>query len=455
MRVLFATLFLITSCAPQQETPVKSTKSTANVKSDKPTSQVTEQKLAEEPKPLAKVDTEKLRVFNLSVGKMAEKGKKAEIISYSISGRADYAFWRICPMEQSFQECPAGVTCAAGGECVENVTPYNRVVVPKTFEGKVLVSVKGCVEPDKATGSETCGPFADKEYQPGAIDSQLRTLYQRRLDVIKSLEKLGRDKYQIFVEYRDDLQFCLDHNADVEERLRTKIRIIDQLLKTPVNWFIEGVKNTGGSIDKVLEGIPGIVVQGVKDAGLYTVDGLNWLGAQIRVDCDKAKVDQQCVKDLRDRGTTWTDEQVNDYCTKKTIDPECVADTKRRYKNWTQKKAEEHCTTYDKREASEGDSGIIQGVDTVVGDICSFGQIILKTAKQFAAGANPVHSVGHFAEVTRNLDTAINDPEKLATRKCQAEAVMAKKWEGFQQVLGREQQKLQEIDGQLEQLGEF
>ena len=78
-----------------------------------------------------------------------------------------------------------------------------------------------------------------------------------------------------------------------------------------------------------------------------------------------------------------------------------------------------------------------------------------KTAKQFISAANPVHSVGHFAEVVHNLDTAINDPDKLATRKCQAEAVMAKKWEGFQAVLGREQEKLQQIDAELEMLGEF
>ncbi|MBI2603896.1 MAG: hypothetical protein HYW48_12660 [Deltaproteobacteria bacterium] len=443
MQGRFAIFFLLLgACAPQQEAQVKTKKATATTDADV-SQQGGEQRLAEEPKPPEKVDAAKLRIFNLSVGKLADKGKKAEIISYSISGKADYAFWRICPMEQTFQECPEGrTTCSVGGECVENVTPYNRVVVPKLFEGKVLVSVKGCVEPDKATSREICGTFADKEYQPGTPDLKLRNLYQRRQDVIKALEKLGRDKYQIFVEYRDDLQFCLEHNADVEERLRAKIRIIDQLLKTPVNWFIEGVKNTGQSIDKALDGIPGIVATGAEDAGKYTVDGLDWLGDQIDADCDKAKVNEQCVQDLKDRGTDWTEEQINEYCTKGTVDQDCVADTQRRYGSWSKKDVEKHCTTYEQREDAWG-------------DICSFGGILKKTAKQFASAANPVHSVGHFAEVIRNLDTAINDPEKLATRKCQAEVVMAKKWEGFQAVLGREQEKLQQIDAELETLGEF
>lgn len=360
-------------------------------------------------KPLEKVDSKNLRVLNLSVGKMVEDGKRGELISYALAGAADYVSWTICPEEETTQTCTRTDTqaCSIGGACVQNVTPYNKVLIPNMFAGKILISLQACVEPEKALDpSKLCGQVESMEYNSHYTDLETATLFQRRQNLISSINAKGVEKKKAYVDYQNDLLDCIKNNAAVEALLRSKIAVIEQIIKgvffkmfawAPVKVAQEMQKTQAGSA----------LIAGATNTVNYGVDKLTEAKDKVCSLSDSTMVDQSCMQDLKDKNSTMSDSEKAKFCL--SVQP-----------------------------------GVVQNICGMIGTMAHGALDMLKMM-------NPMQSIAILSDAIHTL----SDPEHSVSRACLADEKFSKISQTIDGEVSLSGEQLIDVDNQLISKGEL
>lgn len=404
-------LFAVLSCTKTSTSAKASTSSSSSGSGSTGSSSVTStsSSTASAVKPLDKVDAKNLRVLNISVGKMVEDGKRGELISYALAGAADYVSWTICPEEETNQTCTStdSQSCSVGGSCVQNVTPYNKIILPNMFAGKILISLQACVEPEKAKdASQLCGKVESLEYNSHYTDLETATLFQRRQNLIAAINAKGDAKRKAFVDYQNDLLDCLQNNAAVEALLRSKIAVIDQIIKGVFfKMFLWAPTKVAQEMQKTQAGAA--LISGAKNTVDYGLDKLNEAKNKICAVSDSNVVDQGCVQDLKDKKSTMSDAEKNQFCT--SIKP-----------------------------------GVLQNVCGMIGTMA-------EGVVGMAKGMNPMQSIAILSDAIHTL----SDPEHSVSRACLADEKFAKISQAIDSDVSLSGEQLLDVDNQLISKGEL
>jgi hypothetical protein len=364
--------------------------------------------------PPKKIDGSKLAVRDITIGKLLEGGSRSEVANFSTSGDAEYVVWQLCPEEETIQtqttSCVATDTqvCSTGGGCVQNVTPYNKIVFPHLFAGQVIFSIKACVDPENAIDpTQACGPFLDYPYNSHVTNTLVTGLFAKRQNLINALNRLGEAKKQLYFYYRADLMDCLTFDAKNAGVYQAKIQFVEQLVNGvffrmftwgPKELFEEMNKTEAGKV--VLGGVD-VAWTGVKKVVSHITDSICDIGAT-------TGVDTSCLTQLKDSNSTLTDQQQTDYCRNTT--------------------------------PSGGASSF-----------CAMMAKLGHAMSGMAAAMSPAESIPVLIDA---LQTA-TDPENAVSRTCLAEQKLAKSSEQVDKDAVALTQQLIECGNQLRALGEL
>ncbi|MBP6217365.1 MAG: hypothetical protein KA436_02120 [Oligoflexales bacterium] len=258
-----------------------------------------------------KYSASQLKVFDLVAAKSVEKDSQSFIVSFDVAGMTEYVDWTICPMEDTGQTCTdeavkSGKCIPGRGECSSNVSNENKILVPNLFAGKILITAKACISQENAKVSgETCGEPKEIYFDSQVSNIKARTLLSQRSWLYDSLTKLEIQKFESYRTYQHDLEECIKFNAQAEEMIRSRIRVLDQYLRAPLQWLSQADDFTYGAGSTVLTGAKTVASTIVKP--LQDMCGKT----------DKS-VDSACVEELNRNEFKGTDEEKNEYCTKET-----------------------------------------------------------------------------------------------------------------------------------------
>lgn len=419
---IFLFIFIVFACSPTAQqskgsSKVVSSKIKQQTDLSKQTETNTTNKIkAEEPAPeveIPKVDGSKLRVFSPVVSKMTEGGNRSDVLAFSASGQAQYVLWKLCPEEDTVQTATCVETdsqsCGAGGACVQNVTPYNRVLFPRLFAGKVTISLKACVDPESAIDPEkACGESTDIEYDSHYNNTEVQGLFAKRQGYLDALTRLGEEKRKLYFDYKGDLVDCMKFDMKNEAFYRSKIAAVDGLINGVFfKMFTWGPKKLIEELNKtsvghtLIEGAKS-AVGAVKDTFKKVADGFCKLG-------ETTGTDTACLTNLKDSNTTMTQTEQNEYC--KNAKPNKGA----------------------------------------VGSFCGMVGTLVNAAAGMLSSMNPAESIAVLSDAIHN---AIN-PEAAVSRTCLAEQKFAKGSEQIDKNAVVLTDQLIEVNNKLRALGEL
>jgi hypothetical protein len=193
-----------------------------------------------------KINPSSLKVYNLTVGNMRQASSLGQSLSFEVSGSADYIFWKFCPQEKTDQKCPENRECSEGGECIQNVTVYNRVTVPPLYAGDIFVSVRGCLEPEHSLNTkEPCGPWEVVRYNSKKSNDKVIALLNEKDKIIHDLGEIQRERLYVYRDFSQEGRECLKTNAKSVANLESRIRLAEEFLKAPVTWVVQAAKDVG------------------------------------------------------------------------------------------------------------------------------------------------------------------------------------------------------------------
>jgi hypothetical protein len=184
-----------------------------------------------------KIDATKLRVWDIVISnqRVATSTSKQVIASasFEFDGKAETLEYQICPLEGA----------ASNQECVSGTTVYYRLRLYGMFAGKVLLKARACVDARRALSADNCGPWEEKVYESPFFDQRLAGIDQEIVKATRDLRNLGIDYHQALADFVTEANACVINNSEVEAILRSKTRVVEQFLHTPVAWFAQSAEN--------------------------------------------------------------------------------------------------------------------------------------------------------------------------------------------------------------------
>lgn len=202
-------------------------------------------------KPL--IDPRTLFVAKLNLSNFHSQGVPAEMLNVELDGRASYLFYKICRLEVN--NCnDEGILCEEEiAKCEENITSLNRVILPPLVGGKILLSVKACVDKAQSSNpSENCGSVREELVDSRRYDEATEKLLEQKAYLLASLKGVESDYRFALSEYVREARACGEHDAEVEKILNAKIKFISTFLEAPIGWMYDGLRAT---ISNVLYGV--------------------------------------------------------------------------------------------------------------------------------------------------------------------------------------------------------
>ena len=404
LRYLFFIIIII-ACSPKSTKQSVSRKSSsADLQNETDSNLSSGSNSTIQRKPLPKVDGKSLKIFNLNVGKLSDSGVNSTVVSYAASGGTQYVLWKLCPEEEvvKTETCIAteDQTCGFGGACVQNVTSYNKFILPMLYAGNVFLSVQACVEPDNAVNSqEACGPFTEMRYNSHINNTQVMALFAKREDIINALDRLGKEKMKLYSDYKGDLMSCLKNDAKNAEYYQVKIAVVDTLVN---GLFFRWLTWPGDALAETTVGQ--VVWKGLKE---HVYEPIKEIVHKLCSVGDSANIDKACITKLNDSNSTMTTEQKNAYCTK-GVDPGFIV--------------------------------------SICGMLDKLGTALIG----FASGMNPAVSIPTLTGAVQTLFSSNPVP-----RQCHAEENLAKASEAIDKTAAGYSIQLIEIDNQLRSLGQL
>lgn len=425
LRSLLLTLLFIVSCNPPAQKAPASTKGASskasNLNSQDSNAIETRTSLKDTssrsdspaPTPVSKVDATKLTIMNLTIGKLAMGGTRSEVVSFSASGQTQYVLWQLCPEEASAGTSTCVATdsqaCGLGGACVQNVTPYNKILFPRLFAGKVTFSIKACVDPSSALDpNQPCGAFTDLEYDSHVSNTEVTSLFAKRQGIIDALNTLGEQIRKIYVNYEGDLKQCMEHDQKNAAFYQSKIAAVHGLIDG-VFWrlFTWGPKALIEEMEKSSVG------QGILNAAKSVAGGIKHsIGKATDAFCaigETTGIDTTCMSYLKDSASTMTQTQQEALC--------------------------------QNAKADKGAAGKFCGIVSMVGHALG----------GLAAAMNPAESIAILSDAIHN----VIDPGASVSITCHAEQNMAKTLQAANENAAVLTQQLIEVDNKLRDLGEL
>lgn len=409
---IYFILMVFQACSPavQQSASAKKTGLSTKNASGSDTGTSTDLSAA----PIVKVDASKLRISEVSVGKMTEGGKRSEVVNFTTWGQGDYVHWQICPEDppnDGVVNCVPSDTqaCGLGGACVQNVTSYNKILFPHLYAGNVSISMKFCVDPERAMDSKVvCGDSTVYPYNSRAVNADVQALFLKRQGLLDAINKIGVEKRQDYQNYANDLQDCLDSSKQNEAYYQSKIQTINQLIKGVFwNMFIWAPKSVWKAMQETENGSK--LTQGLTSALSATKDAFSDMGKKF---CDLGATqatDESCLSNLKDAKASMTQAQIDAFCS---------AGLKR----------------------EKGMDGFCKLMGTL-GD----------TVSTMIQSADPMQS---FSVLSDAIHT-VSDPSGSVAKQCTAEEKFAKVSQGSDMNLSALGQQLSEVNAQLRALGEL
>lgn len=222
----------VVSASNNSSSPATNSLSTAGGPSKKPSSLNLSDSIF-----TAKVDATKLRVWNIVVGNEQIAGDLGSTVSGALSfefdGKTEMVEYQICPLDAT----------SSNEVCIAGSTVYYRVRLHQTFSGKTLFKARACVDPSRALTADHCGAWEELVFDSPLFD-KTQVERNRQLTKVKAdLRQLGLDYRQALADFVSEANACVIHNADTEEILRSKTRVVQQFLYAPVDWFGQAVEN--------------------------------------------------------------------------------------------------------------------------------------------------------------------------------------------------------------------
>lgn len=174
-----------------------------------------------------KIDASTLEIYNMRVVKKREQLFLSHNLSFEPAGKAEFATYQICPLEDVGKECPAGLECTAGGACVTGIAYHTRLRLPMLYAGKVQFKLKACIGSSRALTSEVCGPWEEKIFDSQLYNQRVAQLMGRALSIKKSLGVLNNEYKEALETFVVEGKACDDLNAEVQKVLDSKVGIIE------------------------------------------------------------------------------------------------------------------------------------------------------------------------------------------------------------------------------------
>ena len=364
---------------------------------------------------IVKVDASTLAVSDIAVGKFLQAGARTEMVSYAMSGQADYLFWQICPEQPSADStatCVATDTqpCAPGGACIQNVTSFNKILFPNMFAGNVMISLKACVDPDHALNANvTCGPYANLLYNSDYINTQVAALFGKRTDLLTALNSAGAEEQTAYMNYAGDLQVCMTSDAANAAYYESKIQVIDMLIKGVFwNAFIWAPKQLLTEIANTSVGQQ--LISGAQSTLSTATQTFNNVANTFCNSGTTTEVNQTCVNNLKN-STNMTQAQKDAFCPGQTT----------------------------------------QSGPLPIATFCSIVGTLAGSIKMMAESMNPMQSVAVLSDAI----STISNPEASVSQLCLAEEKFAPISQGINEKIAALTQQLIDTDNQLRALGEL
>lgn len=361
----------------------------------------------------AQVDGSSLKLSNISIGNLQSGGfKKQQIVNFSASAGTEYVEWKLCPQEESSENPPCSDApdspCGPGGACAWNVTSYNKIIFPNLYAGRVVLSMRACVDPSNAVSPlEPCGKFFDTEHDSKITNKEVSGLFARRQVLLEAFHQIGKEKIQIFNEYKGDLLECMSFNAKNAALYQQKISFIEDVVNQV--FFEMWLGPIGDAMDAFAESA----------IGKPLADGIDAFGEAAGDLRDKfcalgseSKIDEDCIKNLgkiqESAEKPLTESEMNEYCTVGT----------------------------------EGG---------VAGKICSAIATVGNLAGGLIEGLNPAEAIPALS----NAIYTLSDPESSVSRDCLAEQKLSKQLEFIDKEAAILSDEFLKITNQLKDLGEL
>ncbi|MFK7873840.1 MAG: hypothetical protein AB8C84_11860 [Oligoflexales bacterium] len=160
---------------------------------------------------------EKINPHDLKItGLVAGLGRRGEaqglnplvgFVSYSVDARSDYIKYRACVQKSSDSDSSGSVSQIDG--CHSGQTRFNEFILPVFVEGSVEVQAEACVDSERSTTQNPCGPVAVTTFQqPKNVDIVLQPLLNERNRYLRELEDISVDVENILREYQKNIQIC-------------------------------------------------------------------------------------------------------------------------------------------------------------------------------------------------------------------------------------------------------
>jgi len=363
---------------------------------------------------MPKVDASKLEVINPRIGKLLEGGTRKEIVDFAISGTATYAQWQLCPQEASSDASAKtcveteSQACGPGGACIQNVTPYNKILFPHLYAGAVLFSIRACVESANAVDpSKPCGPYKTIPYNSNYNNLEVNRLFRQRQDILDSLNKYGEEMQQLYVLYKGDLMQCLQFDAAHAAYYEGKINAISGLIEGVFfKMFIWAPETLLNELQKTSVG--GALIGGAKSALNKVGDQIGKLKDSFCAIGETTSIDTTCMAALKDSNSTSTTTEKDAFC------------------QGTPKKGG-------------------------IGKFCETVGMIAKMGGGMLSAMNPAESIA----VLSNSIHTISDPEHAVSMQCRAEQKLSTSSQAINQAISVLTMQLVECNNKLRALGEL
>jgi hypothetical protein len=184
-----------------------------------------------------KVDPKELRIFALRAGSLEDKRTLHEVVSYEVSGKADYVYYKICPKD------------GQNKECVENIYTMDRLILPVLLAGTIQISVRACVDEERALDPKgNCGPWEEKLHDTHRYSPEVGVLLQEKDRIIQRLRVIETDYRAALIAFQKESKECVDRDAGAQKLLDSKLKFIDLVLEAPFGWIADTVTMQANNI---------------------------------------------------------------------------------------------------------------------------------------------------------------------------------------------------------------
>lgn len=220
----FLLLFLLAACLP--ETSSKKTNKSSNLKAEGQEGAAGFQEEEEEEPAL--IDAFDLHIYSPVVSTLQEQsGSLSSFVRFNASGETDYIEYEICPLEVQDEN----------SSCESSLTPELGFIIPALFAGRVEITLRPCVSPDRSFRNENCGESKSLVYDSHRVSLEVAKLLRQKIIYEEQASALILEHKDYLASWLEQSKACAAQNAEAEEQLSRSIMIVEEFIKGPIEYF--------------------------------------------------------------------------------------------------------------------------------------------------------------------------------------------------------------------------